>query len=93
MRDGPDWMSKHRCRRPRRPTDPRERARPVAAIGHRAALVIAIGGVVSVSLYRVITLGFVPVAPDDAAYIGVGRAIWRFREPLGIDGTLYTIRS
>jgi hypothetical protein len=58
-----------------------------------AALVISMTAVVTVSLYRVVTLGFVPVAPDDAAYIGVGRAIWGFREPLGIDGSLFTIRS
>jgi len=57
------------------------------------ALVVSVTAVVTVSLYRVITLGFVPVAPDDAAYIGVGRAIWGFREPLGIDGSLFTIRS
>ena len=57
------------------------------------ALVLSMAAVIGVSLYRVVTLGFVPVAPDDAAYIGVGRAIWGLREPLGIDGSLFTIRS
>ncbi|MGZ6964460.1 MAG: hypothetical protein ACXVKA_09590, partial [Acidimicrobiia bacterium] len=49
--------------------------------------------VVGVSLYRVITLGFLGIAPDDATYIGVGRALWRLREPLGVNGDLFTVRS
>lgn len=66
---------------------------PRASRGNLIALVVAMVSVAGVSLYRVITLGFLSVAPDDAAYIGVGRELWQLREPLGIDGTTFTIRS
>ncbi len=58
-----------------------------------AALIVSIASVVTVAAVRVATQGFISVAPDDAAYIGVGRALWDLREPLGIDGTVFTIRS
>ncbi|HEY3723412.1 MAG TPA: hypothetical protein VGN59_08635 [Acidimicrobiia bacterium] len=57
------------------------------------ALLASIVSVVTVSLVRVLTQGFLSVAPDDAAYIGVGRALWGLREPVGQDGSLFTIRS
>ena len=60
---------------------------------HLVALLASIASVVTVSFVRVLTQGFLSVAPDDAAYIGVGRALWGLREPVGQDGSLYTIRS
>lgn len=72
-------------------THPMETTRPRPF--DMAALAVAIATVVAVSLVRVVNLGFAGIAPDDAAYVGVGRALWGLQEPLGIDGTLYTIRS
>jgi hypothetical protein len=61
--------------------------------GHAIGAGVAISAIVAVSFARVLTLGFVPVAPDDAAYIGVGRELWSGRAPLGINGLPFTIRS
>src|SRR4051812_44910943 len=57
------------------------------------ALIVAIATIVGVSLIRIASLGFAPVAPDDAIYIGVGRSLWGLHEPLGLDNTLFTVRS
>jgi hypothetical protein len=57
------------------------------------ALGAAIVGVVATSIARVVTLGSAPIGADDALYIGVGRELWSFREPLTADGGVFTIRS
>ena len=66
---------------------------PRSSRNSAVALAVAIATVIGVSLIRVASLGFAPVAPDDAVYIGVGRSLWGLHEPLGIDGTLFTVRS
>ena len=48
---------------------------------------------VAVSLYRVVTLGMEPVAPDDALYVGVGRALWNLQAPRRVDGIVFTQRA
>lgn len=69
---------------------------PPAAHRNRTGLValgVAIVAVVATSIARVITLGNAPVGADDALYIGAGRELWSFHEPLTADGGLFTIRS
>ncbi len=57
------------------------------------ALGAAIIAVAATSLVRVATLGTAPIGADDALYVGVGRELWSFREPLTADGGVFTIRS
>ena len=58
----------------------------VAAAVAFTAIVVAVGA-------RLVAVGVLPIAPDDAEYIGVGRRLWALHAPNGIDGTLFTIRS
>jgi hypothetical protein len=59
----------------------------------RLAPALAVVMLVAVSIGRVLTNGFDVVAADDSAYIQVGRELWRFHQPLLVDGTVFTIRS
>ncbi len=59
----------------------------------RLLLVGAIVAIVALAIWRVVDHGMLPVAPDDAEYIGVGRRLVALQSPRGIDGTLFTIRS
>jgi hypothetical protein len=59
----------------------------------RFAPAIAVAAVVSVALGRVLANGFDRVAADDAAYVRIGRELWRLHAPRFVDGSIYTIRS
>lgn len=61
--------------------------------GDRVAAAVAFTAVVVAVGARLVSVGVLPIAPDDAEYIGVGRRLWALRAPNGIDGTLFTIRS
>ncbi len=65
---------------------PDQRAERVGAAVAFLAVAVALGA-------RLISVGVLPVAPDDAEYIGVGRRLLAAHAPNGIDGTLFTIRS
>ena len=70
---------------------------PEGALGRRSperfAPALAVAAVAAVSLVRILTNGFDLVAADDAAYIRIGRELWRLHEPLFVDGSVFTIRS
>jgi hypothetical protein len=70
---------------------PESTRRPRTA--ERLAPAVAVAAVVSVALGRVLANGFDLVAADDAAYVRIGRELWRFHEPRFVDGSIYTIRS
>lgn len=53
----------------------------------------ALVSIIGLLIWRVVDHGVLPIAPDDAEYIGVGRRLVVFQSPYGIDGTLFTIRS
>ena len=53
----------------------------------------ALVAIIGLLIWRVVDHGVLPIAPDDAEYIGVGRRLVVFQSPRGIDGTLFTIRS
>ncbi len=59
----------------------------------KLAPALAVAVLVIVSVARVVAHGFDLVAADDAAYIHVGRELWRLHAPVFIDGSTYTIRS
>ncbi len=58
-----------------------------------ALLGLALVVVIGLLVWRVVNHGVLPIAPDDAAYIAVGRQILAFHLPRTIGGNLYTIRS
>ncbi len=69
-------------------------ANPVRRVcADHALLLIALGGLVALLVWRVTTHGVLPIAPDDAEYIGVGRRLLSLERPTHLNGNLYTIRS
>ncbi|MGZ4678294.1 MAG: hypothetical protein ACXV8Y_17325 [Acidimicrobiia bacterium] len=59
----------------------------------RALLAVGLGGVAGLLVWRVVAHGILPIAPDDAEYIGVGRRLLALQSPTRVNGQLYTIRS
>ena len=59
----------------------------------RVLLAVALGGLAGLVIWRVAAHGLLPIAPDDAEYIGVGRRLLSLQTPTRVNGELYTIRS